>query len=94
MEERRKWKIVGTDWGKIIYRKLNNELIKETECGEEAMMKEMWGNKEIWKGMELEMMYRLTMDLVLKKKKTKSNTGVKINDDIMVYKLEKYMIRW
>ena len=39
MEERRKWKNVENREGKLMYRKLNNELRRETEYAREKWMK-------------------------------------------------------
>jgi len=40
MEERRKWKNINTEEGKRNYRKLNNELRRETEKARETWMRE------------------------------------------------------
>ena len=51
MEERRKWKNINTEEGKRNYRKLNNELRRETEKARETWMREEFEEIERWKRM-------------------------------------------
>lgn len=73
MEERRKWKNINTEEGKRNYRKLNNELRRETDNPREYWMKEKYKEVEYLerKG-RYDFMYREVKYLDFRNKNRKS----------------------
>lgn len=95
MEERRKWKTVRTEEGKRMYRKLNNELRRETEQARKTWLKERCNEiEELEKEGKYEMMYRLAADLVYEPKKSRTSTEIERSDGTIVHKLEEVLGRW
>lgn len=72
MEERRKWKNDGTEHGRNQYKKLNNELRRETDKAREKWMEEQCEKiEELERYSKTEEMYRVVKNLT--KKKTQTN---------------------
>lgn len=84
MEERRKWKCATSENGRKIYKKLNNELRRETDKAREIWMQEQCEKiEELEKYSKTEEMYRMVKSLTTKKRKTISKQGMLKKDGKM-----------
>uniref|UniRef100_A0A8D8U6H3 Craniofacial development protein 2 n=1 Tax=Cacopsylla melanoneura TaxID=428564 RepID=A0A8D8U6H3_9HEMI len=81
MEERRKWKCDSSENGRRQYRKLNNELRRETDKAREIWMEEQCEKiEELERYSKIEEMYRVVKNLTTKKAKTISKQGMRRKD--------------
>ncbi|KAI5715694.1 hypothetical protein M8J77_020891 [Diaphorina citri] len=81
MDERRKWKNVSSEYGKQQYRKLNNELRRESDRAREKWMQEQCEKiEELNKYCKLEEMYRVVKEVTRKKSSTINKRGMKKRD--------------
>jgi hypothetical protein len=95
MEERRKWKNVNTDEGRKTYRKINNELRRETDSA-----KEKWWEKECCELEEMDrrgrsdLMYAKVHELTKKDAKSSRTAVIKDNNGKLLTEKEDVMNRW
>jgi len=95
MEERRKWKRVNTDEGKRMYRKLNNELRRETDHARELYWEEQCNElEELDKKGEMDKLYQKVKALTWKKNSSQKSTNILNSQGEMLTDGEDIKKRW
>ncbi|KAG1714102.1 hypothetical protein GQR58_001748 [Nymphon striatum] len=95
MDERKKWKNVNNTKGKEMYKKLNNELRRETESAREKWWEEQCTELEnIDKKGRSDLMYNKVKELTREKSKDKENTSIMGKDGIIIDDPTKVCERW
>ena len=95
MEEWRKWKNVETEEGKKRYRKLNNELRRETEEARKKWMKQKCDEIEkMEKEGKYEMMYKLANEIVFERKRKRINMEIERADGTLAKEPQEILNRW
>ncbi|KAG1663554.1 Craniofacial development protein 2 [Nymphon striatum] len=95
MDERKKWKNVNNKKGKEMYKKLNNELRRETESAREKWWEEQCTELEnIDKKGRSDLMYNKVKELTREKSKDKENTSIMGKDGIIIDDPTKVCERW
>ncbi|XP_008484663.1 craniofacial development protein 2-like, partial [Diaphorina citri] len=95
MEERRKWKNDGTEHGRNQYKKLNNELRRETDKAREKWMEEQCEKiEELERYSKTEEMYRVVKNLTKKKPKPISKQGMRNKDGTITTNSEENKNIW
>uniref|UniRef100_A0A8D8TDU0 Craniofacial development protein 2 n=1 Tax=Cacopsylla melanoneura TaxID=428564 RepID=A0A8D8TDU0_9HEMI len=95
MEERRKWKSENTENGRKQYKRLNNELRRETDKAREKWMEEQCEKiEELEKYSKTEEMYKVVKNLRKKKPKPISKQGMKKKDGVMTADVEENKEVW
>lgn len=95
MDERRRWKNIRTEEGKKMYRKLNNELRRETDSA-----RTLWWAKqcEAIEAMDregrAEEMYKRVKGLTFSKKSNKTCWEIEREDGVIVTEREEVLKRW
>ncbi|KAL1446126.1 hypothetical protein WDU94_014018 [Cyamophila willieti] len=95
MEERRRWKNDSTDKGRKQYKKLNNELRRETDKAREKWMEEQCEKiEELEKYSKTEEMYKVVKNLTKKKPKPIAKQGMKKKDGLITSNIEENKEIW
>lgn len=95
MNERRKWKNVSTEEGKRKYRKLNNELRRETDKAREQWTKEKCDDIErLEKEGRYDLMHKVAMELVFKERSARSGIEIELKDGCVVDEMADVKKRW
>ena len=96
MDERRKWKNVGTEEGKVRYRKLNNELRRETDKAREDWWMEVCEElEEMDKRGRSDLMYAKVKQITRTTKTgISSSIAIKDGNGVLVSEPEEVRNRW
>uniref|UniRef100_A0A8D8R6E3 Craniofacial development protein 2 n=1 Tax=Cacopsylla melanoneura TaxID=428564 RepID=A0A8D8R6E3_9HEMI len=95
MEERRMWKKDSTEEGRKQYKKLNNDLRRETDKAREKWMEEQCEKiEELEKYSKTEEMYKIVKNLTKRKPKPIAKQGMKKKDGILTSNVEENKEIW
>lgn len=95
MEERRRWKQVNTLEGRQQYRKLNNELKRETDKAKERFWEEQCKEiEEMERSGKMDKMYRRVKELTWKKESGQKNKTILDKQGILLTDPEAVKARW
>lgn len=94
MDERRKWKKVNNEEGRMMYRRLNNELRRETDNAREKYWNDQCKElEELDRSGKMDKMYGKVKDLTWKKK-AESTKSIMSKEGVLLKEAEEVNERW